>query len=391
MISGIKKQNENCDFISPGTKQGQCGGFYTQPEEDGTLRYTRKTSKNAFGGGQECVPPDMSDVSKCIGGDWQPSPDTTDCSFTKLSTGSTYTKTQVNKCMRINPDECKVNSLKGVWNANPAFSTDCGNGICWANDTTTPGVGYNDSGYIRCFYSFDKFTADNISDYLDAFPINGVNTDPLSIKMYKENAIQYDKLMMNLCQKIDTTSGLTNMHSPTPIGDKCREWGKLDTSIKLLDVMGNTVCANNNQSSECGCFNRLSNELYQTISRAGINPEFDSCWWKSCMDLDKFFIPSEIRPDLLAKQGKLCPSNMCQQLINADADNGDIDISDNTFIIDCSSYINMWWNAILKLYYNFKTFVNQYRPQIQYSLIGICLICVVILYFINYNNIFRQK
>jgi len=114
------------------------------------------------------------------------------------------------------------------------------------------------------------------------------------------------------------------LFSASEIGDYCRQqFSRLSDSAK--DTVMENYCIRND-SEECKCINRSSNEDYIKLKKS--NPYMDSCWYIPCANRSRYLVTSDFNVDTK------CPENICQIIVDT-AQTHDVDIDHIKNDINC--------------------------------------------------------
>jgi hypothetical protein len=199
-------------------------------------------------------------------------------------------------CCPVDSSICPV--LAGVNPSNVSFTNP---GACYNNDSTCQ---------VSCVYPLDAFNnVDAVNDYIGNFTLD--NSDYNQVLMPAFCSQQVGTCPLDPITG-DSQTGCSRFTSTEDDGTICRAWAGLAANKQWADASMIQYCRNNPNGSECGCINRNSNPVYNSL-KVG-NPYNDGCWWIPCANIQNFLVPSDLQ--ISAEASAACPQYICEQVVN---------------------------------------------------------------------------
>lgn len=210
---------------------------------------------------------------------------------------------------------------------------------------------------IKCIYDLDKI--DTIAQATNFASLFGTN----------------DEIQNKMCFQPVTkcTNGLaecSRIKSVDTGSDNCRLWYE-NLPPTIQDAYMQSYCIRHN-TQDCDCVLRSNNTSYNKLK--GLHSYNDGCWFLSCSDNLKYFVPSDLRKPT-------CPTNICQIIIDvANAEHVDIDDIKNDIVCNFGPQPSPpppppdnFWDLLIKI-------LKKYKYQI--STITVIVITIVTVYFV---------
>jgi hypothetical protein len=119
----------------------------------------------------------------------------------------------------------------------------------------------------------------------------------------------------------------SHLKSSSNEGNNCRTWLSKLTQEEVDQVI-NTICVNFPELIECKCVNRGQDPQYQDIKP--LTPYPDACWYLPCAGTEPFWVRST---ENVASTDS-CPSNICQVIVDATAEQN-VTIDENYIYFSC--------------------------------------------------------
>ena len=205
---------------------------------------------------------------------------------------------------------------------------------------------------IKCIYDLDKI--DTVAQATNFTSLFGPN----------------DEIQNKICFQPVTkcANGITEcsrIKSLDAGSDNCRLWYE-NLPPKTGDAYMQSYCIRHS-TKDCDCVLRSNNSSYNKLK--GLHSYNDGCWFLSCSDSSKYFVPSDLRKPT-------CPTNICQIIIDvANAENVDIDDIKNDIVcnFDPPPPPDNFWDLLIKT-------LEKYKYQI--STITVIVITMLTVYFV---------
>jgi len=187
---------------------------------------------------------------------------------------------------------------------------------------------------IKCIYDLDRIdTVEQASKFTSMF---GINNDVL------------EKICFQPVKKC--ANGLTDCSRIKSIeegSDSCRLWFET-LPPQTQDAYMESYCTRHN-TKDCDCVLRSNNESYNKLK--GLHSYNDGCWFLSCSDNLKYFVPSDLRKPT-------CPTNICQVIIDvANAEHVNIDDIKNDIVCNFGPQPpppDSFWDLLIKTLKKYK-------------------------------------
>jgi len=187
---------------------------------------------------------------------------------------------------------------------------------------------------IKCIYNLDKIdTVEQSEKFTSKFGIN--------------NDIQEKICFQPVTNCANNLKECSRIKSLEKGSDTCRLWYETLTP-QTQDAYMQSYCIRHN-TVDCDCVLRSNNESYNRLK--GLHSYSDGCWFLSCSDNLKYFVPSDLRKPT-------CPTNICQIIIDvANAENVNIDDIKNDIVCDFGpkpSPPDSFWDLLIKTLKKYK-------------------------------------
>ena len=162
---------------------------------------------------------------------------------------------------------------------------------------------------IKCVYDLDK-----------------IDTLAQTRKFTSEYGINNDVIAKTCLQPVtNCANGLkecSRVKSLEDGSDYCRLWFE-NLPAQTQDAYMESYCTRHT-TQDCDCVLRSNKDSYNLLK--GMHSYNDGCWWLSCSDNLKYFVPSDLRKPT-------CPTNICQVIIDvANAEHVNIDDIKNDIV-----------------------------------------------------------
>lgn len=187
---------------------------------------------------------------------------------------------------------------------------------------------------IKCIYDLDKIdTVEQATKFTSLF---GPNDDI-------QNKICFQPVK-NCANGLSECSRIKSLE---PGSDECRLWYE-KLSPQTQDAYIQSYCIRHN-TKDCDCVLRSNNPSYNKLK--GLHSYNDGCWFLSCSDNSKYFVPSDLRKPT-------CPTNICQIIIDvANAEHVDIDDIKNDIVCNFGPQPqppDSFWDLLIKTLKKYK-------------------------------------
>lgn len=208
---------------------------------------------------------------------------------------------------------------------------------------------------IRCIYDLDKI--DTVEQTANFTSIFGINNDVLEKSCFQP--------VTNCPNGLTECSRIKSLESGS---DACRLWYE-NLPPATGDAYMQSYCIRHN-TKDCDCVLRSNSTSYNKLK--GLHSYNDGCWFLSCSDSSKYFVPSDLRKPT-------CPTNICQIIIDvANAEHVDIDDIKNDIVCNFgpqppSPSPDNFWDLLIKT-------LEKYKYQI--STITVIVITILTVYFV---------